>query len=439
MRPSSISFVSVSRAISRRMPSNDESTTACGVSSMMKSTPVRCSSARMLRPSRPMMRPFMSSDGQLDERDGRLGRVARGDPLQRVGDEVAGAALRLGRAPPPRAGGRGRASSWRTSSSERSSRIAPSPRSSVIAGDALELATLRSLRLLQLLLELLRGAPRGRRRPARAASSSVSFRSMSSSFASDALLDLQRPRRAGRASSLLDLGAQPRPPARAPRSAPRGASPRPRARASSSSSWRVPPRRGEARARERAQHEQRGAERRRRGRSRSRRRRACALLTCRLARTAAVRRSGVRAAPRRPPTSFASGRPRVARRYRSGGSSGRERRRSRSRSLGSWSQDGQRFDSEMRVCRQNVRWNAELYPNAVSASSATAAQSRLERVLAEALAARAVRRVFAPCAEPRDERAAPARARARARRRAASTASASSPSPSRSCRIAASP
>ena len=45
------------------MPSKDESTTACGVSSMMKSTPVRCSSARMLRPSRPMIRPFMSSDG----------------------------------------------------------------------------------------------------------------------------------------------------------------------------------------------------------------------------------------------------------------------------------------------------------------------------------------------------------------------------------------
>ena len=34
-----------------------------GVSSMMKSTPVRFSSARMLRPSRPMMRPFMSSAG----------------------------------------------------------------------------------------------------------------------------------------------------------------------------------------------------------------------------------------------------------------------------------------------------------------------------------------------------------------------------------------
>ena len=63
MRPSSISFSSVIRAISRRIPSNEERTTAFGVSSMMKSTPVRCSSVRMFRPSRPMIRPFMSSDG----------------------------------------------------------------------------------------------------------------------------------------------------------------------------------------------------------------------------------------------------------------------------------------------------------------------------------------------------------------------------------------
>ena len=33
--------------------------------------------------------------GELDERDGRLGRVARGDPLERVRDEVPGAAFRL--------------------------------------------------------------------------------------------------------------------------------------------------------------------------------------------------------------------------------------------------------------------------------------------------------------------------------------------------------
>ena len=63
MRPSCRSFSSVIRATSRRTPSKADSTTALGVSSMMKSTPVRFSSARMLRPSRPMMRPFMSSEG----------------------------------------------------------------------------------------------------------------------------------------------------------------------------------------------------------------------------------------------------------------------------------------------------------------------------------------------------------------------------------------
>src|SRR6266704_2629261 len=63
MRPSESSFSSVMRAISRRTPSKPERMTAFGVSSMMKSTPVRCSRVRMLRPSRPMMRPFMSSEG----------------------------------------------------------------------------------------------------------------------------------------------------------------------------------------------------------------------------------------------------------------------------------------------------------------------------------------------------------------------------------------
>ena len=37
--------------------------TDSGVSSMIRSIPVACSSARMLRPSRPMIRPFISSDG----------------------------------------------------------------------------------------------------------------------------------------------------------------------------------------------------------------------------------------------------------------------------------------------------------------------------------------------------------------------------------------
>ena len=37
---------------------------ASGMSSMIRSTPVAVSSARMLRPSRPMMRPFISSEGR---------------------------------------------------------------------------------------------------------------------------------------------------------------------------------------------------------------------------------------------------------------------------------------------------------------------------------------------------------------------------------------
>ena len=62
MRPSWSSLSSVSRAVSRRTPSKPESRTAPGVSSMMKSIPVSVSRARMLRPSRPMMRPLSSSD-----------------------------------------------------------------------------------------------------------------------------------------------------------------------------------------------------------------------------------------------------------------------------------------------------------------------------------------------------------------------------------------
>ena len=68
MRPSAISRSSVSRAISRRTPSKLESTTADGVSSMITSTPVSFSRARMLRPSRPMIRPFISSLGSSTRR-----------------------------------------------------------------------------------------------------------------------------------------------------------------------------------------------------------------------------------------------------------------------------------------------------------------------------------------------------------------------------------
>src|SRR3954454_18885575 len=61
MRPSRTSFSNVSRPTSRRTGSKQESSTASGVSSMMRLTPVTDSKARMLRPSRPMMRPFISS------------------------------------------------------------------------------------------------------------------------------------------------------------------------------------------------------------------------------------------------------------------------------------------------------------------------------------------------------------------------------------------
>ena len=93
MRPSWSSFSSVSRAISRRTPSKPESSTAPGVSSMMKSIPVSVSSARMLRPSRPMMRPFSSSDFSSTDRHGGLDRVASGHALHAGGEDAAGAAV----------------------------------------------------------------------------------------------------------------------------------------------------------------------------------------------------------------------------------------------------------------------------------------------------------------------------------------------------------
>ena len=53
----------VTRPISRRTGSKHEMVTHSGVSSMMRLVPVSCSNERMLRPSRPMMRPFRSSEG----------------------------------------------------------------------------------------------------------------------------------------------------------------------------------------------------------------------------------------------------------------------------------------------------------------------------------------------------------------------------------------
>ena len=64
MRPSAISRSIAWRATSRRNGSKLERMIAPGVSSTISSTPVAVSSARMLRPSRPMMRPFRSSLGR---------------------------------------------------------------------------------------------------------------------------------------------------------------------------------------------------------------------------------------------------------------------------------------------------------------------------------------------------------------------------------------
>ena len=64
IRPSLTSRSRVSLPISRRTGSKQESSTASGVSSMIRLTPVTDSKARMLRPSRPMILPFISSPGR---------------------------------------------------------------------------------------------------------------------------------------------------------------------------------------------------------------------------------------------------------------------------------------------------------------------------------------------------------------------------------------
>ena len=64
MRPSWIRRWTATRATSRRIESNPERMIVSGVSSTMMSIPVAFSSARMFRPSRPMIRPFISSLGR---------------------------------------------------------------------------------------------------------------------------------------------------------------------------------------------------------------------------------------------------------------------------------------------------------------------------------------------------------------------------------------
>ena len=137
-RPAS-SFSSVMRAISRRTPSKPERMTAFGVSSMMKSTPVRCSSARMLRPSRPMMRPFMSSAGSWTTDTVVSAAWPAASRCMHDGEDVAHApvgvalGLLLDLAHEPRAS---RGATWSSSSLSRSCLACEALR----PGDALELA-----------------------------------------------------------------------------------------------------------------------------------------------------------------------------------------------------------------------------------------------------------------------------------------------------------
>ena len=134
-----------------------------GVSSMMKSTPVRFSSARMLRPSRPMIRPFMSSAGQLDDRDRGLGGVAA---RRAAASRPRGCCARAGR---PRrlvsssTWRRIRACSWRASSSTSCSSACLAC-AGAQAGDPLELAQRAASRGLRARAALvLDGGARGRR------------------------------------------------------------------------------------------------------------------------------------------------------------------------------------------------------------------------------------------------------------------------------------
>ena len=175
-----------------------------GVSSMMKSTPVRCSRARMFRPSRPMMRPFMSSDGSSTSVT-VVSAAWRPRPAGARRRRGCGRGASPRCAPPPPSGapgGRARGGSGPPSAPAgalRSATVMPRSRSSS--------RTLALLRLLQLGVELLATPPRGRQGPGRGARARRAGCSTSSSFAWGPLLgprDLASPLLHLR----LDLGAQ---------------------------------------------------------------------------------------------------------------------------------------------------------------------------------------------------------------------------------------
>ena len=94
MRPSTISFSSASLATSRRMLSNPVTMTIPGVSSTITSTPVAFSKARIFRPSRPMIRPFMSSVGMSTVLTVVSAVCAAAYALDRGGEDLARLLLR---------------------------------------------------------------------------------------------------------------------------------------------------------------------------------------------------------------------------------------------------------------------------------------------------------------------------------------------------------
>ena len=65
IRPSETNFSNANFAISLLTGSKQDRTTASGVSSIIKSTPVNVSNVLIFLPSRPIMRPFISSEGKL--------------------------------------------------------------------------------------------------------------------------------------------------------------------------------------------------------------------------------------------------------------------------------------------------------------------------------------------------------------------------------------
>ena len=180
-----------------------------------------------------MLRPFPADDaalhvvgGQLDDADGRLGRVACGDALQRVGDEGPRAPLRVGSGLLLELAHGARElvpDQVLRSLEELLARLAERQ-----PADALELAEHLVVPRLELLLELLRVrlpvgdslfAPR----------ELLGLRIELGLALVDALLDLRHLHAAG-LDLALDLRAQRSRPARAPRSVPPAGSSRPHAR-----------------------------------------------------------------------------------------------------------------------------------------------------------------------------------------------------------------